>query len=135
ESLKRAEQGAEPPRAPSNGDEKRRVQEREPEAEPEVQQIADRAGAAPVLGHRRAEQEREIHARQAQFAGPVRDRRQNERPDEAARNRGKNHRMRPGPLALRPDPLAPMASSMATAALMSARCTSACGKLPRNCPV
>src|SRR5262249_39062030 len=89
------------------------------DAEDEVQQVANRPRLAAILRERGAEQQGEIHAGQPQLARDADHGREHQRAEQAAAERRAHHRD---------------ASPTATAASMSARCTSACGKLPRNAP-
>src|SRR5207248_5336733 len=91
----------------------------------EQQRVADGLGPPPAIGQNRAEQKGEIHSRPAKLPRTPGQRGEHHRADEAADERrgqdGHGH--------------AAQAWLSAQAALISARWTSACGKLPRNAPV
>src|SRR3954452_21242587 len=100
--------------------EDREVSERERQPEEEVQHVPQRFGALPVAGHHRAQQERQVHPRDAELTRRAEDRREHERADEATTNAPQTltepHRLgrsRPPRLATR-DASAPVGSSRGT---------------------
>ena len=117
--LYEAEQQAEPPRREARRREDRRVEKGEHEPAREVREVADHACRAPVLGRDRAEQERDVHPRPPELLREPDAARDDRRADRAAGERTPEHGHVDG-------------SSIATAALINARCVRPCGKLPRN---
>src|SRR6185503_16175496 len=89
-------------------------------AEAQVKEKADRPRRATVVGDRGAEQQRQIHPRQRQFARRLHQRREHQRAEESTGDSRREHQR---------------FSDRAIAASTSARWTSACGKLPRNAPL
>src|SRR5918994_836310 len=96
------------------------VGEGEEQTEAEVEHVAERLRAHAVGGHRRPEQEGKVHPRQAELARRPQESRQHQRAGKTADQRAPDHAR---------------ASSIERAALISARCESPCGKLPRKSPV
>src|SRR6185437_9396763 len=122
DAMQEAEQCPEPPAAGVDRHEHAEVDEREHLAEQEVSDVADRLRAAAVDGEGGPEQEREIHARQAELARATESRGQQERSDEPTGDRPPDVHLR-------------AAAATDVAALIRARCTSPWGKLPRNSPL
>src|SRR3954451_16484601 len=111
----------EPSRIPERRED-REGSERERQPEEEVQHVPQRFGALPVAGHHRAQQERQVHPRDAELTRRAEDRREHERADEATDQRTPDaHRAAPP-------------RSIAAAAVSNARCVSPCGKFPRTAP-
>src|SRR4051812_4979432 len=122
QAVHQTEDGPQPPAAVVDRGEDRVVDEREALPGDEVQGVADRLRPDAIRRDRRAQQERQVHACQPELAARAQRRREDERPDQSARNGAPDaHRM--------------PACSQATAALTSARWTSPWGRLPRNSPV
>src|SRR6185312_12130388 len=119
DAMQEAEQCPEPPAAGVDRHEHAEVDEREHLAEQEVSDVADRLRAAAVGGESGPEQEREIHARQAELARGTESRGQHERSDKSAGDRAPDVHLRSAP-------------AIEVAALIKARCTRPWGKLPRN---
>ena len=86
-----------------------------------MQQVADGLGAGPVGEKRAAEQEGDVHAGQTQLAA-------------GAKPAGEDHGAQEASGQRSPDGHGADPSASVVAALISARWTSACGKLPRNSP-
>jgi hypothetical protein len=81
-----AEDRSEPPPAPADREEEGVVDQREPQPEQEVQDVAERLGAGPVAREGRAQQERQVHACQVELVpGPKRGG-EHHRPGESSRN-------------------------------------------------
>src|ERR671923_141771 len=99
------------------------VAEGEKQAEDEVKCVAGRLRAHAVRRHDRPEQEGNVHAREPELARGPQQRREHDRPHDPSRDGAPDHRP------------ASCARANETAALISARCVSAWGKLPRNSPL
>src|SRR5215213_5953919 len=121
ERVEQAKGGAERDPAAIDNGEDRGVAEREQDAEDEVERVPGDLRADAVLGDGGAEQERKVDACQAELARRPQRRRQHDRPEHAADDRAPDH--------------AAAASSIATAALISARWDRPCGKFPRKSPL
>src|SRR4029079_2192386 len=104
------------------------VAEREHEPVREVDDVADHARAAAAGGERGPEPQRDVPPPPADLLGDAQRAGQDDRADSSARERA------PGGHAARSRGSA-SASAIETAALISARCVSPCGKLPRNSAV
>ena len=116
ERVHEPEHEAEEPARPPQREEEREVEEREGKADDEVQREPDHARRRAMRRDGGAEQERNVHPRETELARRGERDGQHQRPRETARERRPHgHRW-----------------ARATAALISARCTSACGKLPRK---
>ena len=90
--------------------EDRVVGEREEDPVDEMEEVADHVRAAPVRGEDRAEQKRDVHAREPQLLRQPQAGRQHDRPDDASRDGRPERHSRPA-----------FASSIDTAALTRAR--------------
>src|SRR5919204_1202289 len=121
---------AEEPAGAADGAEDGVVGEREQQPVHEVERVADHARAAPVGAEDRSKQERDVHPRPADLLREPEAAREDDRPDDAARERSPE-RHAANSSCSRPV----SASATETAAFTSARWLSACGKLPRNAPV
>src|SRR5215210_2124021 len=121
-----AESGAEQPAGVVDGPEDPVVADREEDAVGEVHEVAEHARAPAPVGERRAEQQRDVHPRPAELLREPQAAGEDDRADGAA-GEGAPERH----AALR----SASTSAIETAALISARCVSACGKLPRNAPL
>ena len=86
-----AEERADPPGVTADDLKEDAVHQREEDAEHEVEDVADRARLAAVVGHRGAEQQRQVHARQRHLARGLDDRREDEGAEKAAGDRGCDH--------------------------------------------
>ena len=132
--VKRAEQRADPPRAAPDDREEADIRHGEREAEDEMEHVADRLRLAAVVGDRRAEQERQIHARQPELARRRTIVVSTSVPTKPPATPTDADALTQLGIAVRRT-LAALRSHDAIAASISARWTSACGKLPRNAPL
>ena len=87
EGVDEAEPGAEKEAASADDPEDGVVGKGEQQPEDEVERVADCLGADPVCGYGGAEEEGDVHARQAELAGRTQDRRQHDCAGETADDR------------------------------------------------
>src|SRR5262245_6934972 len=119
--MEQTERHAEQPARATDREEHGVVHERERQPGYEMEAIAEHLGHGAVVGKGRPQQERDVHAREAELTGAAQRGGQDERASEASSQR-------------RPD-AHDTGAAMAAAALMMARCTSPWGKLPRKSPL
>ena len=86
------EPGAEEEAALADDAEDGVVDEREEQPEDEVERVTDRFGTDSVSGDSGAQEEGDIHARQAELAGAAQDRRQDNGAGESTKDRSPDHR-------------------------------------------
>src|SRR4051812_28582756 len=121
QTVDESEEAAQPPTVLVDRGEDREIHEREQQPRHEVHRVADGFRPCAIGRDKRAEQKRQVHARQAELTSGTERRRENERPREASGERA-------------PDAHAFSAFCNETAALTNDRWTSAWGVLPRNAP-